>query len=205
MSRLLQMYMNCKTKMLSAPLLMHVLLIQFLIQVPIPPVIAAGVTDAISEFYARDVNEGQVAFMWLGEGRSEFAGAASAGVMIKTIKHTVIIDPSNILQGDAIRALQFLDLILITHEHGDHFDTDSTVAIEKQTEATAIVSAGVFLSLQKSIAKDKLIQMLPDDVRNVNDITVRAIAAKHPGDRPVMYLISMDGQHIPWLRFWFRR
>jgi hypothetical protein len=35
--------------------------------------------------------------------------------------------------------------------------------------------------------------MLPNDVKTVDGITVTAIPAVHPSDRPVMYLIKMDG------------
>ncbi len=158
----------------------------------IPPVFSPPPAISVSGFYATEVNDGQNAFMWLGEGRGEMAGAASAGVLIKTSKHTIIIDPSNILPDEAIKALKSLDLILITHEHRDHFDADSTVAIHEQTGAPVVVSAGVYPLLQDAIAEDKLIEMLPNDVKTVNEIAIKAIPAKHPVDRPVMYLISMD-------------
>jgi L-ascorbate metabolism protein UlaG (beta-lactamase superfamily) len=160
------------------------------------PVFSPTPVTGISQFYGADINEGQVAFMWLGEGRGELAGLASAGVMVKTSKHTMIIDPSNILPDDAINAMKSLDLILITHEHGDHFDPDSTVAIHERTGAPVVVSAGVYPILQEDIANDKLIEMLPSDVKTVNEITVRAIPANHPVDRPVMYLITVDGLTI---------
>ena len=160
------------------------------------PVYASGSAESISEFYATDLNEGQIAFMWLGEGRGEWAGVASAGVMVKTSQHTIIIDPANVLPSDAINAIESLDLILITHEHSDHFDADSTVAIHEKTGAPVVVSAGVYPILQEMIASDKLIEMLPDDVKTVNEITVRAIPAIHPSDRPVMYLINIDGLAI---------
>ena len=157
------------------------------------PVYAQDPAESISEFYATDLNEGQIAFMWLGEGRGELAGLASAAVMVKTSQHTIIIDPSNVLPSDAMNAIESLDLILITHEHGDHFDADSTVAIHEKTGAPVVVSAGVYPILQEAIAGDKLIEMLADDVKTVNEITVTAIPSKHPSDRPVMYLIKIDG------------
>ena len=158
----------------------------------VPTFAQKGPTERISEFYATDINEGQIAFMWLGEGRGEWAGLASAGVMVKTSQHTIIIDPSSVLPDDAISAIESLDLILITHEHSDHFNADATAAIHEQTGAPVLVSAGVHPFLQEMIANDKLIEMLPDDVKTVNEIKVMAIPAKHPSDRPVMYLINID-------------
>jgi L-ascorbate metabolism protein UlaG (beta-lactamase superfamily) len=158
----------------------------------IPPVFSPPPATSLSGFYATEVNDGQIAFMWLGEGVGEMAGAASAGVMVKTSKHTIIIDPANILSTEAIATIESLDLILITHEHGDHFDADSTVAIHKRTGAPVVVSAGVYPHLQDAIAEDNLVEMLPNDVKTVNEIAIKAIPARHPVDRPVMYLISMD-------------
>ncbi|MEE8132671.1 MAG: MBL fold metallo-hydrolase [Nitrososphaerales archaeon] len=149
--------------------------------------------EGISEFYVTNLNQGQVAFMWLGEGRGELAAAASAGVMVKTSQHKIIIDPSNILQADDINALQSLDLILITHEHNDHFDADSILAIHQKTGAPVMVSAGVYPSLREKIAEDKLIEILPHDVKTIDEMTVKAIPAEHPSERPVMYLIDVDG------------
>lgn len=158
----------------------------------IPPVFSPPPATSLSEFYATEVNDGQLAFMWLGEGVGEMAGAASAGVMVKTSKHTIIIDPANILATEAIATIESLDLILITHEHGDHFDADSTVAIHEQTDAPVMVSAGVYPVLQGRIAEDKLTEMLAGDVETINEITVTTIRSEHPSDRPVMYLIKID-------------
>jgi len=160
------------------------------------PVYSQSPLEGISKFYATDINEGQIAFMWLGEGIGEWAGTATAGVIAKTSKHTIMIDPANVIPSDAIDAMKSLDLILITHEHSDHFDPDFTVAIHKRTGTPVVVSAGVYPFLQESIAMDKLVEMLPDDVKTVNGITVRSIPAIHPADRPVMYLINMDGLSI---------
>ncbi len=54
---------------------------------------------------------------------------ASAGFMIKTSEHVVAIDPSNLLSDD-IHNLQEIDVILITHEHGDHYDPETTIKMQ---------------------------------------------------------------------------
>lgn len=169
------------------------ILIMTILFFPVIPAFAQKDLAGISEFYMTDLNQGQVAFMWLGEGVGEWVGVASAGVMVKTSEHTIIIDPANILQDDAIDALQSIDLILITHEHNDHFDPDTIAAIHAKTGAPVISSAGAYPFLQSKIAEDKLIQMLPNEVVTVNGIEVRAIPSVHPSDRPVMYLVKMDG------------
>lgn|SRR5574341_893123 len=162
----------------------------------IAPVFSPPPAVAIAGFHHTDLTEGQVAFMWFGEGIGERAGTASAGVMVKTSQHTIIIDPSNLLPSEAIDAIQHLDLILITHEHGDHFDADTTVAVQEKTGAPVMVSAGVYPQLQDRIAEDKLFEMLAGNIETINGITVTAIRSEHPSDRPVMYLIKMDGLAI---------
>lgn len=163
-----------------------------LFSLAIPAFAERDVQQGVSDFYAANINQGQVAFMWLSEGREFMIGVPSAGVLVKTSQHSIIIDPADILTPDAINAIKSLDLILITHEHLDHFNAESTVAIHEKTGAPVVVSAGVYPSLQDKIAKDKLIEMLPNDLNIINGITVKAIPAKHPVDRPVMYLINMD-------------
>jgi L-ascorbate metabolism protein UlaG (beta-lactamase superfamily) len=158
----------------------------------IPPVFSPPAAAGVSLFHRTNINDGQVAFMWLGEGVGEWAGTATAGVMVKTSKYTIIIDPSNVLPSDAIDAMESLDLILITHEHSDHFDPDSTVAIHQKTGAPVMVSAGVYPLLQEAIDNENLIEMLAGDVKTVNEITVTAIRAQHPAEKPVMYLIEID-------------
>ncbi len=159
----------------------------------IPPVFSPPAAAGVSLFHRTDINEGQVAFMWLGEGVGEWAGTWTAGVMVKTAKHTIIIDPANVLPTDAIDAIESLDLILITHEHSDHFDPDSTIAIHQKTGAPVMVSAGVYPVLQDAIDNEKLIEMLAGDVETINEITVTAIRAQHPAEKPVVYLINIDG------------
>lgn len=167
-----------------------------LFSIAVPAFAQRNVEQGVSEFYATNIKHGQVAFMWLGEGRDFMAGMPSAGVLVKTTQHTIAIDPSNLLTTDSINEMKSLDLILITHEHMDHFNPESTVEIHEKTGAPVVVSAGVYPSLQGKIADDKLIQMLPNDLDVINGITVKAIPAKHPADRPVMYLINMNDLSI---------
>ncbi len=164
-----------------------------LFSLAIPAFAQRDIQQGIPEFYATSITQGQIAFMWLSEGREFMAGIPSAGVLVKTSQHSIIIDPSDILTPDSINAIKSLDLILITHEHLDHFNAESTVAIHEKTGAPVVVSAGVYPSLKDKIANDKLIQMLPNDLNVISGITVKAIPARHPVDRPVMYLINMDG------------
>lgn len=169
------------------------IVLMMLFSLTIPAFAQRDAQQGVSDFYATNINQGQIAFMWLSEGREFMAGIPSAGVLVKTSQHSIIIDPSDILTPDSINAIKSLDLILITHEHLDHFNAESTVAIHEKTGAPVVVSAGVYPSLQDKIANDKLIQMLPNDLNVISGITVKAIPAKHPVDRPVMYLVNMDG------------
>ena len=77
--------------------------------------------DALDVFYAHLVNPREVVVMWLGAG-------APSGMLLKNHEKVVLIDPANKITGDAVQRLQ-LDILLITHEHSDHF-LEWTPAIE---------------------------------------------------------------------------
>jgi len=81
----------------------------------------ASLPDALDVFYAHLVNPREVVVMWLGAG-------APSGMLLKNHEKVVLIDPANKITGDAVQRLQ-LDILLITHEHSDHF-LEWTPAIE---------------------------------------------------------------------------
>ncbi|GEM_PF-340611 len=158
-------------------------------------VYATDMSDALSRFYSTNVQPGQIALMWLGHHRSTLEGLASAGFILKTSEHVLAIDPSSLLSDDT-DSLQKLDAILITHEHGDHFDPDSTIRMQGQTGATVIASLGAFPALMGKIPEDKLVQMLPHESISLAGVSVTAFPAEHPVETPLFYMIAVDGFSI---------
>ncbi len=122
---------------------------------------------------------GQVAIFWLGQ----------AGFLLKTHQgHTIAIDP---YLSDSVERLfpemapgfkrlspppclpqdLCVDVLLISHEHGDHFDTDSIAALMAGGKtrvftsglvASQISDMGLDTSLVTAIAKGETLPILPE-------------------------------------------
>ncbi|MEE8132288.1 MAG: MBL fold metallo-hydrolase [Nitrososphaerales archaeon] len=152
-------------------------------------------SDALMNFYSAEVQEGQIAIMWLGNHKGAMKDFASAGFMIKTSEHVVAIDPSNLLSDD-IHNLQEIDVILITHEHGDHYDPETTIKMQQKTGASVIANPGASPALMGNIPDDKLTQMSPNESISLVGIDVTSFPAEHPANIPLLYVIEVDGFRI---------
>ena len=91
------------------------------------------------------------------------------------------------------------DIILVTHEHHDHFDPD---AIAQLTKA----STKIYLNpaVQKMLGSGKALKN-GDKVKVANDITIEAVSAYnttpgreqfHPKGRDNGYILTLDGMRI---------
>ncbi len=160
------------------------------------PVLATEISQSLASFYSTDVSQGKMEFMWLGNHqKGSLEGYASAGVMIKTTNYVILIDPANLLSDD-IDSLQKVDAIFITHDHGDHFNPDSTVAIQQKTGALVAANPAAYLILNDKILEDKLKEILPNEKITFSGITVNAFLAEHPVEAPLLYVIEVDGFRI---------
>ena len=162
----------------------------------ITPTFAEEISDAITNLFSYDVQMGELAIMWLGNHqKGSLEGYASAGFFIKTSNHVIAIDPSSLLLDD-IDSLDKLDAIFITHDHGDHFDPDTTIAIQTKTGSFVITDPTSMLMLSGQIPEDKLIQIESNEQMTISEITVDAFAAEHPTKTPLVYVIEFDGFRI---------
>ena len=154
------------------------------------------ISDAITSLFSYDVQTGELAIMWLGNHqKGSLEGYASAGFLIKTSNHVIVIDPSSLLLDD-IDSLDKLDVIFITHDHGDHFDPDTTIAIQTKTGSFVIADPTSTSMLSGQIPEDKLIQIESNEQMTISEITVDAFAAEHPTKTPLVYVIEFDGFRI---------
>ena len=162
----------------------------------ITPTFAEEISDAITNLFSYDVQMGELAIMWLGNHqKGSLEGYASAGFLIKTSNHVIAIDPSSLLLDD-IDSLDKLDAIFITHDHGDHFDPDTTIAMQNKTGSFVIADPTSMLMLRGQIPEDKLIQIESNEQMTISEITVDAFAAEHPTKTPLVYIIEFDGFRI---------
>jgi len=158
----------------------------------ITPVEATIISDALSDFYEIDSKQGEIAIMWLGNHqKGSLEGYASAGFVIKTSQNVIVIDPSNLLSDD-LDALEKVDAILITHDHGDHFNIDSTIMMQKKTGAYVVANPPAYSVLSEQISSDKLVKMLPNNVISLDGISITAFLGEHPSEMPLLYVIEVD-------------
>ena len=157
---------------------------------------ATIISDALSSFYEIDSKQGEIAIMWLGNHqKGSLEGYASAGFVIKTSQNIIVIDPSDLLSDD-LDSLEKVDAILITHDHGDHFNMDSTIMMQKKTGAYVVANPPAFSVLSEQISSDKLVKMLPNNVNTLDGISITAFLGEHPSEMPLLYVIEVDGFRI---------
>ncbi len=138
--------------------------------------------DDISDLFASSLGEKDVAFMFL----------SYSGVIVKTSKGTVIIDPADLLKDKELDVLKEnkIDLVLFTHGHGDHYNPDSTLDLLEATDAPVLAEPSVANSLKEAVPSDKLTSAEPGKTYTIGGITVSAIKGIHVG--PInLYHIQM--------------
>ena len=159
-------------------------------------VFAEEISDATTNLLSYDIQAGELAIMWLGNHqKGSLEGHASAGFLLRTSNHVIAIDPSSLLLDD-IDSLDKLDAIFITHDHGDHFDPDTTIAMQTKTGSFVIADPTSISMLSGQIPEDKLIQIESNEQMTISEITVDAFAAEHPTKTPLVYVIEFDGFRI---------
>ncbi|WP_309082951.1 MBL fold metallo-hydrolase [Chelativorans sp.] len=95
------------------------------------------------------------------------------------------------------------DLILITHEHGDHFDPETLTAIV--ADQTRLVTNPAVLEKLPPELKEKASAIANGETTAVGDLQIEAIPAYnttpdrlqyHPKGRDNGYILSIDGRRI---------
>jgi len=170
--------------------------IMILILITSAPTFAEEISDATTNLLNYDIQMGELAIMWLGNHQTDsLEGYASAGFLLRTSNYAIAIDPSSLLLDD-IDSIDRLDAIFITHDHGDHFDPDTTIAMQTKTDSLVIADPTSASMLSGKIPADKLIQIKSNEQLTISEITVDAFAAEHPTETPLVYVIEFDGFRI---------
>jgi len=177
-------------------ILTPIAIIIFGLMIGITPIFADEISDATTDLLNYDIQSGELAIMWLGNHqKGSLEGYASAGFLLRTSNYAIAIDPSSLLL-DNIDSLDGLDVIFITHDHGDHFDPNTTIAMQIKTGSFVIADPTSASMLINEISEDKLIQIEANEQITISGITVDAYAAEHPTETPLVYVIELDGYRI---------
>jgi len=123
--------------------------------------------------------KGEIAFIWFNP---------YSGVAIKTSSKTLLIDPAEIDP----KTFESADIILITHEHGDHLDHFVVRDIYKRTNCHVIADSTAYRMLKDIIGSDKLLEAPVGSTHTIGNITVKAEVCKHPAASIVTYLITTE-------------
>jgi L-ascorbate metabolism protein UlaG (beta-lactamase superfamily) len=124
-----------------------------------------------------------------------------ASVVLRWDGITAYVDPVGDVSLYAAHARP--DIILVTHEHGDHYNPDTLAALMGPT-TTLVVNQRVADMLPGGMKKN-LIVMKNGDTQTVGPLSVTAVPAYnirpettqfHPQGRDNGYVLEKDGHHI---------
>lgn len=132
-------------------------------------------------------------------------------IIVRPISHAsfVMSVPGMVIYTDPVgggalyEGLPAPELILITHEHGDHYDADTLSAI--MTDTTRLLTNPAVYDMLPAELQAKANAIANFETATVNDIGIEAIPAYnttedrlkyHPQGRDNGYVLSVDGRRI---------
>lgn len=121
---------------------------------------------------------------------------------VMTVPDMVIyVDPVG--EPSAYAGLPDADLILITHEHGDHFNADTLAALNR--DSTRLITNPAVHGMLAADLQAKATQMANGENATVGEMGIEAVPAYnmtadrlnyHPPGRDNGYLLTIDGRRV---------
>lgn len=133
---------------------------------------------SLKEIMSLAVAEGKIAIAWFNN---------YSGVVVKTPTSTLIFDPVGVRLGDVPRA----DVIVVTHEHYDHFEVRFTRDLQRQTNAVVVTTPFVANQL-RVVPEDKLRAMKVGDALTIRGVGLNAEHSDHPGRQPLTFILTTE-------------
>ncbi len=157
-------------------------------------------TVTILPFAARAAAHGGDMFETAG-GEIQVHPVSHASFVMETPMGTIYSDPV----GDAAMYADFPapDLILVTHEHGDHYNAETLTALAKDG-TQLITNPAVFAMLPEDL-KSKASEVANGSTASFNDLKIEAIPAYntteerknfHPMGRDNGYVLNFEGFRV---------
>lgn len=109
---------------------------------------------------------------------------------------TICVDPADGLVSQ-LKGLPLADLVLVTHDHSDHYSVATLNAVKK-ANTTLVVSKSVFAALPATLKTNALL-MTNGATAEVLGMTIRAIPAynaNHPKGNGNGYLLDLGGKTL---------
>lgn len=128
------------------------------------------------DIYHCETKPGHIALQWFGY----------SGVVVRTSQVTLILDPVSLDPKPYMRA----DVIAITHEHPDHWDRKTVLALQRQTDA--VVATTPLLASRLRLAPGKVQGLTKGDVLAFKGARLHAEAADHAADQPLTFLFQSE-------------
>jgi L-ascorbate metabolism protein UlaG (beta-lactamase superfamily) len=131
--------------------------------------------NVVDEIFSASLTENEAAFVYLGY----------SGVMVRTAKAMVIIDPADLLTAADMAGFagKKVDAVLYTHGHGDHFQADAARGIFKATGAPICGEDSVIRPLKSGpgIPSDKIISLTAGRSQTIGGLAITPVRGTHVG------------------------
>lgn len=152
-----------------------------------------------------------VPFRARAAGEADSYKTDSGAIGISPVSHAsfVMTTPGLTIYNDPVGGKEAYDgqpaadLILITHEHGDHFDADTLAALVG--ENTRLVVNPAVMAMLSDDLKAKATELANGATTTVGDIAIEAVPAYnttedrlqyHPKGRDNGYVLTIDGRRV---------
>ena len=125
------------------------------------------------EIFDLKVSPGKIALVWFN---------SYSGIIVKTPITILIFDPVRVKLEEYIQA----DVIVVTHEHSDHFASELVRELQKKTNATVLTTP--FVAQRLGGEKTKALKV--SDSFAFKDVEFHAGRCDHPANQPLSFIIS---------------
>lgn len=147
----------------------------------------AQIRRSWSDLFALELEPQEVGYMCLG---------GYSNIVVRVGAKTILFDPS-IMVPKELEALgsNRIDLVVYTHDHGDHFDKATAVSLFQQSSPHIAAESNVAKQLQDVIPPDKLHLATSERPITIGDLRIDPLKGKHIG--PIMlFKVEVNGINL---------
>ncbi|MDY7033317.1 MAG: MBL fold metallo-hydrolase [Thermodesulfobacteriota bacterium] len=132
---------------------------------------------SVMEIFSLNVPQGEVAIAWIN---------SYSAIVIKTAQATLVFDPVSIDPGKHFQA----DVIIITHEHYDHFSPALVKKLYMKTKAPIVTTQ---FAAQRLEGIDTRILNVGEHF-SIKDFEIHGMHCEHAANKPLSFMISVQNR-----------